>query len=170
MDVRVMLRLSIVFFAVLLSCNVTAKYDLEKIENSKNLYLKTPKFSGVIFDPNTFTERISISNFTPTADEIYKAEEIFNNYLKTKKTDQKGVMTNTELIKPTSQYYRQYFGNIKSNGEKVIKLNCFHKIQANKFSWKLREVLVKDGGNAFFQVTVNITTGECYDFYVHGTA
>ena len=65
-----------------------------------------------------------------------------------------------------SRYKRQYVAVINKKGEKVIWINCFYSNAFDK--WKTEVVHVNDGGNCFFNIKINLTTGKYYEFYVNG--
>ncbi|HEY3251387.1 MAG TPA: hypothetical protein VGK25_09750 [Ignavibacteria bacterium] len=68
-------------------------------------------------------------------------------------------------------YNKQFIGAINDKGEKIIWVNCFCKSEANSFKdWKTRVVMVKDGGNCFFNLKVNVDKNEYYDIFVNGDA
>lgn len=66
------------------------------------------------------------------------------------------------------RYKRQYMATINSKGEKEVWINCFCG-QWDKNS-RTNPVLVKDGGNCFFNLKINLTTGEYFELMVNGNA
>ncbi|MAC95269.1 MAG: hypothetical protein CMC96_07195 [Flavobacteriales bacterium] len=69
----------------------------------------------------------------------------------------------------TIGYKRQYLPYLNEKGDKVIWINF------NCGSWwnendKEELVEVVDGGNCHFELTINLTKGSYYDFYVNGYA
>lgn len=67
-----------------------------------------------------------------------------------------------------AKYKRQYIAVINSSGEKEVWINCF--CSAPTKNWREQLVVVKDGGNCYFNLKVNLTTGQCYDLMVNGYA
>ncbi len=67
-----------------------------------------------------------------------------------------------------TQYKRQYLPTINSKGEKEVWVNCFCG-QWDKTS-RTNPVIVMDGGNCFFNLKINLTTGQYYEFMVNGEA
>jgi len=67
-----------------------------------------------------------------------------------------------------SRYKRQYIAVVNSRGEKVVWINCFCNTYDN--NWKENLIFVKDGGNCFFNLKVNLKTGKYYDLIVNGEA
>lgn len=147
-------------------------YKITKVAGSDNVYLETKRFSGTIFSANTkFSDHDSDKRFTPTIPEIFKAEVLFKNCLTTGKKDDDGIFVDKKMIDKPSAYYRQYVGFLNKKGQKVIFFNCFKKkIQLHGFNWKKDELMVMDGGNAFFNVMINLTTQACSRFIVNGDA
>ena len=66
------------------------------------------------------------------------------------------------------KYKRQYVPAINSKGEKEIWINCACGERGK--SWKKNIIFVFDGGNCYFNLKVNLTTGKYYDFSVNGSA
>lgn len=72
----------------------------------------------------------------------------------------------THLIIDLKRYDRQYIAVFNSNGEKEVWVNCFCVISSNY--WKKHIRLVKDGGNCYFNLKINLTKKSYYDFGVNG--
>ena len=64
-------------------------------------------------------------------------------------------------------YKRQYIVATNLKGEKEIWINCFCNTNLN---WKKDLVVVKDGGNCYFNLIINLTTGKYYNLSVNGDA
>jgi hypothetical protein len=169
---------SLIFLLVITGCNFKNKstetplYTLTPIEGSKNLYLTTKEFTGVIFAPDTLihAEEGSVE-FMPSIEEIYKAEHIFKICLATDKIDNDGISLDSTEIQAPSEYIRQYVGHKNKNGEKVILLNCFTKKSVGKEDyWKKDIIVVKDGGDNYFSIQINITKEDCLSFNLNGTS
>ncbi|MCR8667686.1 hypothetical protein NO995_08330 [Aestuariibaculum sp. M13] len=69
-----------------------------------------------------------------------------------------------------SQYRRQYIPSLNENEEKVVWVICFCKSSEVNNRWKTQTILVKDGGNCYFNLKVNLSKKECFDFKVNGSA
>jgi hypothetical protein len=66
------------------------------------------------------------------------------------------------------RYKRQYTAVTNKKGEIEIWINCFCETFGR--DWKTNQILVKDGGNCYFNVKINLTTGKYYDFMINGEA
>ena len=64
-------------------------------------------------------------------------------------------------------YKRQYIAFYNKLGEKEVWVNCI--CNASK-DWQHKLVTVKDGGNCYFNLKINLTRDFNYDFYVNGSA
>ena len=73
--------------------------------------------------------------------------------------------TDPPIWERAPDYMRQYLG-IVENGQEVIYANFF--CSDFDLDWQEEFVLVMDGGDCYFQVKYNPTTGEFYDFSVNG--
>jgi len=67
-----------------------------------------------------------------------------------------------------SRYKRQYFPVINSAGQKEVWVNCF----CNDFDkdWRTEMLIVNDGGNCYFNLTINLTAKTFSRFIVNGDA
>jgi hypothetical protein len=70
-----------------------------------------------------------------------------------------------EHLLDLNKYKRQYVPVINDKGEKIVWVNYF--CDDNSY-WMKEPVVVCDGGEYFFQLTVNLTTKKYYDFSVNG--
>lgn len=64
------------------------------------------------------------------------------------------------------RYKRQYIAIINTKGEKEVWINCF--CGERDQNWKTNLIVIKDGGNCYFNLKVNLTTGKYYDLMVNG--
>lgn len=74
----------------------------------------------------------------------------------------------TNFIIDLPSYKRQYIPTINAKGEKEVWVNCF--CNAEYFPWRKSLVIVQDGGNCYFNVVINLTTGKYYNLSVNGDA
>ena len=65
-------------------------------------------------------------------------------------------------------YKRQYIAFINEKGEKEVFINCFCRDWGK--NWKKEIIMVKDGGNCYFNLKINLTTKTQYDLQVNGEA
>jgi hypothetical protein len=58
-------------------------------------------------------------------------------------------------------YFRQYAAYLQ-NGNKMVWVNCFCRNRSVTFAdWKEEPVIVFDGGDCFFQLSINLLKREC---------
>jgi hypothetical protein len=72
-------------------------------------------------------------------------------------------------LKNTTKFRRQYVPMILENGDKIVWINFFC-FEPENDKWKSEIISVRDGGNCFFNIKVNLTKKEYFDFYVNGIA
>jgi hypothetical protein len=146
-------------------------YNVTKVEGSQNLYLETKNFSGSIFSANRKMYNDIFRRFTPSIDETFKAEKIFERCLALREKDSNGIVVDKKMLKPLPDYYRQYIGFYNEKGEKVIYFNCFTKnLTGDDNNWKKEELMIMDGGNNYFSILINLQIEGCSLFMVHGRA
>lgn len=69
------------------------------------------------------------------------------------------------------QYNRQFVPAEMEGGDKIIWINCFIYADVEPVKkWKTDILYVADGGNAFFNLKVNLTRGSYYGLMVNGMA
>lgn len=91
-------------------------------------------------------------------DDLVKGEPLLEKFLSKKAP---------HILQKLGTYKRQYVG-ILVGGKHILYINFF--CDDFGMDWKQREVMVKDGGDCYFNIKVNLDTGECYDFFVNGEA
>jgi hypothetical protein len=99
----------------------------------------------------------AIADYNPRQEQKYEVMR--------KQYPQKNILKH-EFIIQLEYYGRQYVAMFNEKGEKEVWINCF--CSALDSDWKKEIISVSDGGNCFFQVTVNLTQGRYVDLYVHG--
>lgn len=118
-------------------------------------------YSGeyMTFDENHNISYFSEENprFKPSEEESLKALSLIQSFLAEHKDE----------LQPLSNYKVQVFGWINSNGEKILWANYLGE---EKPEWKEKVIIVRDGGNYFFNVKVNLAIGQVYDFSINGEA
>lgn len=92
--------------------------------------------------------------YVPGAHEVERAIQIFEKLLPKNKQ-----------LKRLSDYRVQLFGFKNQGGEKCIWANFFSL--AADMDWKRELVDIDEGGNRFFNVNVNLKTGEVYGLMVN---
>jgi hypothetical protein len=145
----------------------------------QNIYIKTNNYEGVIFSKeyvgmlNGFKDK-----YTPSLGDIDSIEIILRQGIKMINKNKINQVDNCPIIhRNLNNYYRQYFGYIDSNGDKVIFINClWSKIgfidKINKepidTTWRYEEKIVMDGCSYYWSIKVNLTKKLLFDFGVNG--
>ncbi|WP_375562126.1 hypothetical protein ACE193_06135 [Bernardetia sp. OM2101] len=65
-------------------------------------------------------------------------------------------------------YYRQYIVVKNKLGEKEVWINCF--CRNTESNWRQEIVQVKDGGSCYFNLKINLSKKQHYNFRVNGEA
>jgi hypothetical protein len=127
-----------------------------------------PNINYTIIDAGVDMELIFGKNYkqwTPTGMDIGISEKLIKKCF----DDQKNATINRLLNRNPEDYDMQFVGAINENGEKIIWVNCFCKTHADSFKdWKTKLVMVKDGGNCFFNLKINIDKNSYTDVIVNG--
>jgi hypothetical protein len=65
-------------------------------------------------------------------------------------------------------YKRQYVCYLNEKGQKIVYVNCFcHDYSSD---WHKSIIIVKDGGECYFHLKINLTTKKYFEFMVNGEA
>ncbi|KAA3440499.1 hypothetical protein [Rufibacter hautae] len=139
-----------------------------------NVLIQAEDFTGVIIDKGN-KDIVDDSAFTPTVEEAILAENIMRNCFDINTVDYAfdSAYINKREIEPLMEYRRQYSGFYNEEGERVIGVNCFRHTKEDFHSspqWLRRMKYVKDGGNRFWRIEVNLKTKRCGRFRVNGLA
>ena len=71
-------------------------------------------------------------------------------------------------LMPLKGYRRQYVPVVTAHGDRVVWVNFF--CDDFNIDWRKQVVAVKDGGNCFFQLFVDVTRRKAYDLTMNGYA
>ena len=100
-----------------------------------------------------------INDYNPDQERQFK--EIYDKHPEYK-------LDKKNFIIDLTRYKRQYVAVINSKGEKEVWVNCF--CGAGNQNWKKNLIFVRDGGNCYFNLKINLTTGQHYELRVNGDA
>jgi hypothetical protein len=132
-------------------------------------HYKTSEFDCAIFPANSFAFVPGAKRFTPTHQDIDKAEHALNTQLKA--LDSIGY-NSPRIYKHLQKYGRQYFGYIDSLGHRMLLINCIWKDKDFDDMFDrdfLRQIImVDDGGDNFWNVKCNIDTDKLFELEVNG--
>lgn len=146
--------------------------DTNVIENSNIAFLNSDSIEYKIFKNSksitlSENELIEIERILiECISEHNKAKEIeFTDY-KSKYPDHP--IKRNKFIIDLSRYKRQYIAVENVHGEREVWINCFCTTMDD--GWKKHLFLVNDGGNCFFDLKINLSKKQYYDFTVNGEA
>ncbi len=154
--------LTLVFIAILFSCEQNKisgnEYTIIGFNPSENYWIfenaqpTDLTRSEIELIEKIISERVSksIRNYT---DELIK----YNSDSKSKPENN------------AYSYFRQYVPAINQEGEKVVWINFFCE-RKHFEKWKTKIVNVRDGGNCFFNLKVNLSKKEYYEYRQNSVA
>jgi hypothetical protein len=133
-------------------------------------YYKTKNFEVAIFPANYFG-LISGKRFTPTKQEIDKAEIALKKYLKNINKQLINQSSTSIIHKNLKKYKRQYFGYLDINGNRILFINCFWSKEKDKNErWLTEQKMVHDGGSYYWNIKFNLQKNELFELEVNGYA
>ena len=167
---------------IIVSCKSTFKIVEQPTEYST--VIEKGRITGVIFKENSncFLCLQARERFTPTIDEIEKAEQILKQKLEKVNSQKINQVDNCPIIhKNLKSYRRQYFGYVDSSGDKIIyvtfnwdRYTLLNRIRGypkdENENWKKEKELVLDGCSYHWEIKINLNTEELFDLKVNGIA
>lgn len=164
---------------MLVSFSVSAQKIIrsEKVTD-QSVHIIGNNFEGVMFDKAYKAEYLNLiekypDRFSPSIAEVLLAEKLMQKGIK--EIDEHSLYPKHGygpiVHKHLRSYVRQYLGFVNEKGEKVIYINSLWKKDTVKESdWLKDYYYVFDGGSAYWNVRVNLSTGELFGFGTHGVA
>jgi hypothetical protein len=175
----------LIFVALLVGCQIN-KTD----SNRQDVLLKperkidtierdTAKIVELDFDA-TYLKRKGRSDASLTTEEYHKLDSLIENrlevhnileearYIKLLSAHPNDKFEKGDFIINLSQYGRQYVAYYNKKGEKEVWINCFCAVINDE--WKKAILIGSDGGNCFFNLTINLSTEKITEFSVNGNA
>jgi hypothetical protein len=132
------------------------------MQNSSSNIIITKDFEGVVFDAKKkafwWELQKTISYWTPGTAEIIQAESLIASYFKEHAP---------AIYNKLKTYKRQYSGVVIEE-KRCVFANFFCKDHGRE--WKKDEIIVQDGGDCYFQITVDLTLKRCFNLHVNGEA
>jgi hypothetical protein len=164
----------------LTSCGQTNSSSRNQEQNKRNTLIDTSKIAILPFDTTQYWVFKDSKSTELTNDDLLKIETILNECINDYNLDQekrfkeiidknmKNNLDKNNFIIELKRYKRQYIAAVNSKGEIEVWINCF--CGAGNQNWKTNLILVEDGGNCYFSLKVNLTTGQFYELMVNGDA
>ena len=170
----------IVIIALLLSLSACDRNHRERFVQIPPRTIKVDTADGMPFIAviKDSTKKI---RFIPTIDnlavidrQVKKAVEDHNRgmreHLKKMKIEDPTLTLRVEdFMIDIRNYKRQYIAYINSKNEKEVWVNCFCETWDNDV-WKFKIVEVRDGGNCYFNLKINLEQKAYFEFCLNGTA
>ena len=109
--------------------------------------------------PTAMAEGKKLIPFSPSLEQVQDLERDLSTYLKA---------NHPELFKKWTAYYRQYMGIQQVQGVKKIRGNFLCEVDGNR--WKEQWIMVKDGGDCYFNFSYEVEEKKIIEFSVNGEA
>ena len=132
-------------------------------------HFKTRQFEVAIF-PESSNEIMQQNRFTPTKEEIIKAENTLKYKLKLLNNPLMNQSRSPIIHKNLKKYKRQYFGYINAKGEKILYINSLWSKSNRENYWLQQMMMVSDGGSYYWNIEYNLETDELENLKVNGYA
>lgn len=172
----------LILFLVILINSCSTEFKVIENPSDYSQVIKRKNTLGVIFSEKAicFLCLENFKRFTPTLDEIKFAEHVLKKNIR--KTNNRRANQGGKCMvihRNLNKYRRQYYGFYNSKNEKVIyatfnkyKLNFWEKIRGlspdEDETWKKEIEMWLDGCSNHWEVKINLTTEELFEFSVNG--
>jgi hypothetical protein len=169
--------LTFLFVVELSACRHSKALNQEKSKTTFMSDADTSVFAILSF--NTAGRKDSLKT-NLSAEELSKIQNILQQCIREYNIDQEKYFEEEKKKTPKYRSYRnaflidllkykrQYVPAINDKGEKVVWVNCFCSRWGE--NWKERLIMVEDGGNCYFNLSINLTTGKYSKLKVNGVA
>lgn len=142
------------------------------LSNDDPTHVKGKGYEGYIFDETHFV-MVSVqqqkSRYTPTKDDVAAAEKLLKEKLPSINKGRVNQIRSCPVIdKKLKRYKRQYVGFINDKGEKILWINLIWVKRVTESELSKDIVSVQDGCSYYWNVKINVTTGEVFDLRVNG--
>lgn len=131
----------------------------------------TKAFDCAIF-PETSLASVDGTRFTPTHDDVDKAEQALTEDLKLVKCPKAQYDDQKEIAKKLAKYKLQIIGYTDNEGNKTLLINAFRndkdKDKGIAEDWLKQIIQVKDGGLYFWNIKYDIAKNHLFDFVING--
>ena len=140
-----------------------------------SIYIWNDKYEGIVFNGDS-PPQLEIPDslrLEITESDIVIAEAIIYKYLKknrhkTKFRSNQGSENCPVIFPNLDNYYRQYYGMIDSEGQRIIKIIFFWKNDDWGTDWRKNLISIWGGCSTFWVISVDMDRKKCFDFHVNG--
>lgn len=175
------LKLLIPIFTICLTSYGQTKIENKNIEQQSNTCTVDTSIIAILpFDTTRYWVFKDSKPTNLTNDDLQKIEIILNKCIDDYNPNQERQFKEINNKHPEykldkenfvinlKRYKRQYQAVINSKEEKEVWINCFCRTYNS--NWKNEQIIVKDGGNCYFNLKINLSTEEYYELMVNGDA
>lgn len=135
----------------------------------EKLVFDTSKIALVTIDTSDHWLFKDVKPLQLTNQDLKSIDKLFKTCLEVHNIKQDTTKEFNEFI-DLKNYKIQYVPFIDSTGDRKVYVNCFCSYYWNYQSngWKKYLIEVKDGGNCYFHLTINLTTNNYEELYING--
>ena len=171
-EMRNVIKILVILLICFCSCkNPNNKNGLNNIDEKTVILQNTEHYEWL-------EKNYGYKKWMPKADDIKIVEKIIQKAIENKEFDflEEPISENLKI------YYQQYIPYINKNGERIIEINAFCEIlefppnlengdtEWTKMNLKKEYIIVDDGGDCYWQITINLDKMEYRDLKVNGVA
>jgi len=142
------------YFELLSSSPLKLEILKNNSEISSEIYTDTKSdFTFFTYTKEYFGKDLIGKNSSLNEDEILKVKSLIQSAIEKNRSKFRSNFNEGD-------YYKQCIVIINSKNEKEVKIRCVAKKSDGIFNWKEQFINVRDGGDSFFWMTINLTKNE----------
>ncbi len=158
---------------LLISCNekpanqekIVSKGFINNIlDTSKYAIINSKESASFAFDSSYSSVDLDEQDCIEIKKLLFQGIQEYNSSLKSKNLEYFGIDT------MKYHYKMQLIPVLNKKGEKEVWINAFCSEEVMPMHWKTESIFVKDGGNCFFNLKINLTKQKIYYIHVNGYA
>lgn len=130
---------------------------------------KTTDFDVAIF-PEEYSEMMPNKRFSPSQEDVLKAEKALRLKLKEINKDLINQSSSPVIHKNLKKYKRQYFGFYDEDGRQYLLINAFWSDNDYNHDWLHTRIIILDGGSYYWNIKYYIDLDDLKELNVNGCA
>lgn len=175
------MRKDILFISILTTLIISGCHRENKVnrtsENGYETLVDTNNIAIIPFDTTGRKESADFNRAELTIKDIKMIDSLLNycvekynivafkRYEEFQRNQPESKLVKSDFLIDIKEYKRQYTPVVNKKGEKIVWIFCLCHTNDNR--WKKEKLLIKDGGKCYFNVQINLKTGECSEIITH---
>lgn len=155
-------------FSIFLMTGLSLFSQIPPTKPQNSVSYKTTSYNTAVFNA-AYSKNYYDSTFTPSEDQIDKAEKALSRDLRKLNKDLEHQNPRSPIDRILMKYNRQYFGYINEDNHKILYINALHRDNDSTYIDQFfhKKITKIYGGISFWNVSYNITENYLFDFNIN---